>query len=190
MHEFVHAEKPSGITYDTAHNVERLSRRDAPDVSWADILQAFHGDEAQAPYRVQSIPSLSSAVLSRPTATIQPRYETARARRFLPAAAASDYGPLTGMRSKPHPSERGGVNGLGSGRLTQPARRNAMDVRAMVEDPAEVGVCVHCLALGGADLMSAAGKRVRGEIAVGRQPVSKSVSGVQRVGKHYSHSRG
>ncbi|KWF22510.1 DNA invertase [Burkholderia cenocepacia] len=36
--------------------------------------------------------------------------------------------------------------------------RNAMDVRATVEQLAAVGVRVHCLALGGADLTSAAGK--------------------------------
>lgn len=36
--------------------------------------------------------------------------------------------------------------------------RNAMDVRATVEELTTVGVRVHCLALGGADLTSAAGK--------------------------------
>jgi putative DNA-invertase from lambdoid prophage Rac len=36
--------------------------------------------------------------------------------------------------------------------------RNAMDVRATVEALAELGVKVHCLALGGMDLTSAAGK--------------------------------
>ncbi|HHT9007271.1 TPA: recombinase family protein [Burkholderia cenocepacia] len=36
--------------------------------------------------------------------------------------------------------------------------RNAMDVRATVEELAQSGVRVHCLALGGADLTSAAGK--------------------------------
>lgn len=36
--------------------------------------------------------------------------------------------------------------------------RNAMDVRATVEELATMGVRVHCLALGGADLTSAAGK--------------------------------
>ncbi|WP_038800467.1 recombinase family protein, partial [Burkholderia pseudomallei] len=36
--------------------------------------------------------------------------------------------------------------------------RNAMDVRATVDELAAVGVRVHCLALGGADLTSAAGK--------------------------------
>ncbi len=36
--------------------------------------------------------------------------------------------------------------------------RNAMDVRATVDDLQEIGVRVHCLALGGADLTSAAGK--------------------------------
>jgi putative DNA-invertase from lambdoid prophage Rac len=36
--------------------------------------------------------------------------------------------------------------------------RNAMDVRATVEDLERAGIRVHCLALGGADLTSAAGK--------------------------------
>ena len=36
--------------------------------------------------------------------------------------------------------------------------RNAMDVRATVEHLAEIGVRVHCLALGGVDLTSPAGK--------------------------------
>ncbi|MEM5435225.1 recombinase family protein [Paraburkholderia diazotrophica] len=36
--------------------------------------------------------------------------------------------------------------------------RNAMDVRATVEHLAELGVRVHCLALGGVDLTSAAGR--------------------------------
>ncbi|WP_102811295.1 recombinase family protein [Burkholderia pseudomallei] len=36
--------------------------------------------------------------------------------------------------------------------------RNAMDVRATVEDLAERGIRVHCLALGGVDLTSAAGR--------------------------------
>jgi putative DNA-invertase from lambdoid prophage Rac len=36
--------------------------------------------------------------------------------------------------------------------------RNAMDVRATVDRLATLGVRVHCLALGGADLTSAAGK--------------------------------
>jgi putative DNA-invertase from lambdoid prophage Rac len=36
--------------------------------------------------------------------------------------------------------------------------RNAMDVRATVERLAELGVQVHCLALGGVDLTSSAGK--------------------------------
>jgi putative DNA-invertase from lambdoid prophage Rac len=36
--------------------------------------------------------------------------------------------------------------------------RNAMDVRVTVEELAAMGVRVHCLALGGADLTSAAGK--------------------------------
>jgi len=43
--------------------------------------------------------------------------------------------------------------------------RNAMDVRASVERLASVGVRVHCLALGGADLTSPAGKMTMGVIA-------------------------
>lgn len=43
--------------------------------------------------------------------------------------------------------------------------RNAMDVRSTVEQLAEIGVRVHCLALGGADLTSAAGKMTMGVIA-------------------------
>ncbi len=43
--------------------------------------------------------------------------------------------------------------------------RNAMDVRATVERLASVGVRVHCLALGGADLASPAGKMTMGVIA-------------------------
>lgn len=40
--------------------------------------------------------------------------------------------------------------------------RNAMDVRATVERLYEMGVRVHCLALGGVDLTSAAGKMTMG----------------------------
>jgi putative DNA-invertase from lambdoid prophage Rac len=43
--------------------------------------------------------------------------------------------------------------------------RNAMDVRATVEALAADGVRVHCLALGGMDLTSAAGKMTMGVIA-------------------------
>ena len=43
--------------------------------------------------------------------------------------------------------------------------RNAMDVRATVEALTGVGVRVHCLALGGVDLTSAAGKMTMGVIA-------------------------
>ena len=43
--------------------------------------------------------------------------------------------------------------------------RNAMDVRATVERLAAIGVRVHCLALGGVDLTSAAGKMTMGVIA-------------------------
>lgn len=43
--------------------------------------------------------------------------------------------------------------------------RNAMDLRATVESLEESGVRVHCLALGGMDLTSAAGKMTMGVIA-------------------------
>lgn len=43
--------------------------------------------------------------------------------------------------------------------------RNAMDVRATVESLAALGVRVHCLALGGVDLTSPAGKMTMGVIA-------------------------
>jgi putative DNA-invertase from lambdoid prophage Rac len=43
--------------------------------------------------------------------------------------------------------------------------RNAMDVRATVEKLDAMGVRVHCLALGGVDLTSAAGKMTMGVIA-------------------------
>ncbi len=43
--------------------------------------------------------------------------------------------------------------------------RNAMDVRATVEQLAETGVRVHCLALGGVDLTSPAGKMTMQVIA-------------------------
>ncbi|MDB5742522.1 MAG: resolvase [Polaromonas sp.] len=43
--------------------------------------------------------------------------------------------------------------------------RNAMDVRATVEALAGMGVRVHCLALGGVDLTSPAGKMTMGVIA-------------------------
>lgn len=43
--------------------------------------------------------------------------------------------------------------------------RNAMDVRATVEQLAEAGVRVHCLALGGVDLTSPAGKMTMQVIA-------------------------
>lgn len=43
--------------------------------------------------------------------------------------------------------------------------RNAMDVRATVDALAGIGVRVHCLALGGVDLTSSAGKMTMGVIA-------------------------
>jgi len=43
--------------------------------------------------------------------------------------------------------------------------RNAIDVRATVEQLASSGICVHCLALGGVDLTSSAGKMTMQVIA-------------------------
>jgi putative DNA-invertase from lambdoid prophage Rac len=43
--------------------------------------------------------------------------------------------------------------------------RNAMDVRSTIEALADLGVPVHCLALGGVDLTSPAGKMTMGVIA-------------------------
>ncbi|MHA6897228.1 recombinase family protein [Ralstonia pseudosolanacearum] len=43
--------------------------------------------------------------------------------------------------------------------------RNAIDVRSTVERLAQIGVRVHCLALGGVDLTSAAGKMTMGVIS-------------------------
>ncbi|MFZ0870069.1 MAG: recombinase family protein [Rhodanobacter sp.] len=43
--------------------------------------------------------------------------------------------------------------------------RNAMDVRSTIERLVQLGVRVHCLALGGVDLTSAAGKMTMGVIA-------------------------
>lgn len=43
--------------------------------------------------------------------------------------------------------------------------RNAMDIRATVEQLADIGVRVHCLALGGVDLTSTAGKMTMGVLA-------------------------
>ena len=43
--------------------------------------------------------------------------------------------------------------------------RNAMDVRTTVDKPAQAGIRVHCLALGGVDLTSPAGKMTMGVIA-------------------------
>ena len=46
--------------------------------------------------------------------------------------------------------------------------RNAMDVATMVDQLAETGVKVHCLALGGVDLTSAAGRMTMGVIKYAR----------------------
>lgn len=46
------------------------------------------------------------------------------------------------------------------------SRRNAMYVRAAVQDLERAGVSVHCSALGDADLASAAGKMARSVLSV------------------------
>jgi putative DNA-invertase from lambdoid prophage Rac len=70
--------------------------------------------------------------------------------------------------------------------------RNAMDVRATVERLAGMGVRVHCLALGGVDLTSAAGKmtmQVLGAVAEFERDllIERTNSGIARAraeGKH------
>ena len=64
--------------------------------------------------------------------------------------------------------------------------RNAMDVRSTVEALAADGVRVHCLALGGVDLASAAGKMTMGVIAAVAEferdlLVERTQSGLQRA---------
>jgi len=64
--------------------------------------------------------------------------------------------------------------------------RNAMDVRATVERLAAEGVRVHCLALGGVDLTSAAGKMTMGVIAAVAEferdlLIERTQSGLQRA---------
>lgn len=64
--------------------------------------------------------------------------------------------------------------------------RNAMDVRATVEALARAGVRVHCLALGGMDLTSSAGKMTMGVINVMAEferdlLVERTQSGLQRA---------
>ena len=64
--------------------------------------------------------------------------------------------------------------------------RNAMDVRATVERLADIGVRVHCLALGGADLTSPAGKMTMGVIAAVAEferdlLIERTQSGLARV---------
>lgn len=64
--------------------------------------------------------------------------------------------------------------------------RNAMDVRATVEALAADGVRVHCLALGGVDLTSPAGKMTMGVIAAVAEferdlLVERTQSGLQRA---------
>ncbi|RYF57632.1 MAG: recombinase family protein, partial [Comamonadaceae bacterium] len=64
--------------------------------------------------------------------------------------------------------------------------RNAMDVRATVEALAGLGVRVHCLALGGVDLTSAAGKMTMGVIAAVAEferdlLIERTRSGLERV---------
>lgn len=64
--------------------------------------------------------------------------------------------------------------------------RNAMDVRATVERLADAGVRVHCLALGGVDLCSPAGRMTMGVIAAVAEferdlLVERTQSGLRRV---------
>ncbi|ALX10194.1 hypothetical protein P350_00835 [Burkholderia cepacia JBK9] len=64
--------------------------------------------------------------------------------------------------------------------------RNAMDVRETVERLAELGVRVHCLALGGADLTSSAGKmtmQVLSAVAEFERDllIERTLSGLARV---------
>lgn len=64
--------------------------------------------------------------------------------------------------------------------------RNAMDVRASVEKLATAGVKVHCLALGGVDLTSPAGKMTMGVIAAVAeferdQLIERTKSGIRRA---------
>ena len=64
--------------------------------------------------------------------------------------------------------------------------RNAMDVRASVERLASIGVRVHCLALGGVDLTSPAGKMTMGVIAAVAEferdlLIERTQSGLARV---------
>ncbi len=64
--------------------------------------------------------------------------------------------------------------------------RNAMDVRSTVEALAADGVRVHCLALGGVDLASAAGKMTMGVIAAVAEferdlLIERTRSGLQRA---------
>jgi putative DNA-invertase from lambdoid prophage Rac len=70
--------------------------------------------------------------------------------------------------------------------------RNAMDVRATVERLAAMGVKVHCLALGGVDLTSAAGKMTMGVLGAVAEferdlLIERTKSGISRAkaeGKH------
>lgn len=64
--------------------------------------------------------------------------------------------------------------------------RNAMDVRATIEQLAELQVRVHCLALGGVDLASAAGKMTMAVIAAVAEferdlLVERTQSGLERA---------
>ncbi|MGX6570182.1 recombinase family protein [Cupriavidus necator] len=76
--------------------------------------------------------------------------------RYIQAVAA---GERPGVRQAASQAEAGDVL-----ILTKLDRlgRNAMDVRATVERLAAIGVRIHCLALGGVDLTSAAGKMTMG----------------------------
>lgn len=68
--------------------------------------------------------------------------------------------------------------------------RNAMDVRATVEALAVLGVRVHCLALGGVDLTSAAGKvtvcLLRGRVRAGFADRAAPI----RIGTHEGRRKG
>ena len=60
--------------------------------------------------------------------------------------------------------------------------RNAIDVRTTVEALAGIGVRVHCLALGGVDLTSAAGKMTMGVITRWRSSSATYLWNVLRLG--------
>jgi putative DNA-invertase from lambdoid prophage Rac len=75
--------------------------------------------------------------------------------------------------------------------------RNAMDVRAIIEQLAEMGVRVHCLALGGVDLTSTAGKMTMGVLNTVAEferdlLIERTQAGIARAkaqGKHLGRPR-